>query len=52
MTTIPEVAASFLVITYARPNPASLGGGVRWQGGLRVLLYPYLQPLIFGGMQR
>ena len=27
VTTVPEVAASFLLITYARPTTVGLGGG-------------------------
>jgi len=30
VTTVLEVAAFFLLITYARPTTASLGGGAPW----------------------
>jgi len=35
VTTVPEVIASFLLITYARPNAVGLGGGGHWRGGAK-----------------
>jgi len=32
VTTVPQVAASFLLITYARPIAVGLGGGAPWWG--------------------
>ena len=33
MTTIPEMATSFLLITYARPTAVGLGNGGPWKDG-------------------
>jgi len=41
VTTVREVATSFLLITYARPTVAGLGGGGRWQGGAKGFTAPF-----------
>jgi len=51
VTTVLEVATSFLLITYARPIAVGLGVGGPWRGRAKVLAAPCLPPLIFGGMQ-
>jgi len=39
--------ASFLLIAYARPTSAGLGGRAPRQGGAKVFAIPYLQPSTF-----
>jgi len=52
VTTVPEVATSFVLIGYASPTAAGLGCGAPWQGGPGVLLHICLQPSSFGGIQQ
>jgi len=40
VTTVLEVLASFLLITYARPTAAGLGGGGPWRGGAKDFVAP------------
>ena len=49
VTTIPEVAASFVLITYARPTATGLGGGAPWQGGAKGFAAPLSTTFILRG---
>jgi len=40
VTTEPEVAASFLLITYVRPTATGLSGGAPWRGGVKGFAAP------------